>query len=125
MIVRFSIIKEGDGGIGQEVYEESVQVRIFCEDPKRTAILVQDGTGAYVQTKTEVMGSYLMFTMEQPGTFRLTNEQNYSTLRGVVIRVVVGICVVLVILLIVVFVTKEKKRRADKAEREQIESNNL
>lgn len=120
-IVRFSVIKQEDGGAGQEVYEESVQVRIFCENPKRTAVLVQDGTGAYVQTETEVMGSYLMFTMEQPGTFRLTKEQNYSTL----IRVVVGICVVLVILLIVVFVTKEKKRRADKAEREQIESNNL
>lgn len=124
-IVTFSAIKQGDDGAAQEVYEESVQVRIFCEEPKRTTVLVQDGTGAYVQTKTEVMGSYLMFTMEQPGTFRLTNEQNYSTLRGVVIRVIVGVCVVLVILLIVVFGTKEKKRRADKAEREQIESNNL
>ncbi|MCM1536638.1 MAG: MMPL family transporter [Clostridium sp.] len=119
--VTFAIVKQDDDGTNKETYTKPVQVRIFCENPKKMEILIQDGTGAYVKTETEVMGSYLRFTMEQPGTFRLTKAQNYSTLIGVV----VGICVVLIVVAAVICIKKGKKRKAAQTEREEIESNHL
>ncbi|MCM1327593.1 MAG: MMPL family transporter [Bacteroidales bacterium] len=119
--VTFAIVKQDDDGTNKENYTKPVQVRIFCENPKKMTVFTQDGTGAYVKTETEVMGSYLRFTMEQPGTFRLTKEQNYSTLIGVV----VGICVVLIVVAAVICIKKGKKRKAAQTEREEIESNHL
>lgn len=118
--IRFSIEKQAVEGLGDMesvVYAEPVQVRVFCENPKKTAVWVQDETGAYVRAETRVMGSYLTFPMEKAGTFRLTTEKNYATLIGVA----VGICVILILPAAVFLAKKGKKRRAEKAEREQIE----
>lgn len=84
----------------------AVTVRVLCGEPEQTKVeLYQDG--AYIQTPAAVMGSYVEFTMEQPGIFRLTVEQETSKLKVAVI-----IAAVLGVLLLIGVIRKISSRRA-------------
>jgi len=55
----------------------AVTVRAVCEDPENTTVELYEN-GSYRQIPAGVMGSYVEFPMESPGTFRLTEAAGGS-----------------------------------------------
>ncbi len=88
-------------------YVGPVEVRILCDGDLRVEAL-QDGGFAEVQTR--VMGSYLVFHMECPGTFRVTKVQDYSTIIICITAGGLGAFAVLILLA----ARRIKRRRARK-----------
>lgn len=54
-----------------------VTVRALCADPENTVVELYEND-SYRQISAEVMGSYVEFPMENPGTFRLTEQADGS-----------------------------------------------
>lgn len=71
-----SVTVEGTGETGD--FTGSMTVRAVCEDPENTTVELYEN-GSYRQVPAEVMGSYVEFAMENPGTFRLTETAGGST----------------------------------------------
>ena len=92
-----------------EEYRQPVTVRILCEDAANTQVEVAKD-GVFVSADTEVMGSYVLFTMEEPGVFRVTNRENHAMLTVILVVAVVILAAVLLLL-----VRAGKKRRAKAA----------
>ncbi len=85
-----------------------VTVRVLCEEPEKAKVeLYREGT--YIQTPAEVVGSYVEFDMEQPGIFRLTEEQDTGKLKTAAI----GAAAVLAVLLLIVIAKKIGSRRSE------------
>ncbi|MCM1044842.1 MAG: hypothetical protein NC417_04975 [Candidatus Gastranaerophilales bacterium] len=87
-------------------YVGEVDVRILCDDAEHVKVEVQTD-GGYEQVDTKVMGSYLVFHMERPGTFRMTNAADHGT---IITGVIVG-CMVFLVLLIVLLRKRKKKQK--------------
>ncbi|MCM1065701.1 MAG: hypothetical protein NC420_14795 [Eubacterium sp.] len=65
-------------GTGETVdFAGSVTVRAVCADPGDTLVELYEN-GGYRQIPAEVMGSYVEFSMECPGAFRLTQKADNS-----------------------------------------------
>lgn len=96
----------------EELYTDPVKVRVLCDRPEKMRVLILDGNGNEKEAETSVMGSYLVFDMEQPGTFCLTEDRDYSML-------LVGGCIVgmAVIILLAAGMRKHQKRASKKAKR--------
>jgi len=116
------LTEAGDGitvAVGRETengsfedYKGSVVVRALCgEDDSADSMKVEvmNGSGQYTEAASEVMGSYLEFAMEQPGTFRMKEEPGNGNV--VIIAAVCGGAVVLLLLVLVIkkFFGKRKK----------------
>lgn len=93
-----------------EKYRQPITVRILCEDTANTQVEVERD-GVFLPADTEVMGSYVLFTMEEPGVFRVTNSENHAMLAVILVTAVVLVAAVVLILL----VRAGKKRRAKAA----------
>ena len=65
-------------------YTEPLRVRVFSEDPENTLVEIFEN-GAYHFEEASVMGSYLEFSMENAGIFRLTEAPQDSKLEVIMI----------------------------------------
>lgn len=103
------VYTDEDGNV-TERYETPVQVRILCEDAEHTTVELQED-GGWVQPETAVIGSYLEFSMEKPGIYRVTILQDGGKMK-VIIAVAAAVCVLSVLLLTAVrlFGRRRKKR---------------
>ncbi|MDE7252422.1 MAG: hypothetical protein K2O32_05695 [Acetatifactor sp.] len=90
-------------------YRQPVTVRVLCEEAKRAAVEVEHN-GGYEPVDVQVMGSYVIFSMEEPGAFRVTIQSNH-----VIIYVITAVVVVLVLGLAILLITRSRKKRAGKA----------
>lgn len=109
---RISILMKDEYGEDTGEYSQPVTVRALCEDTERTVaeILTENG---YQPVTGSAMGSYLEFSMEKPGTFRLTVAEKEDT--GVMIAVAAGICAAVLAALLIRMIGKQrKKRKAEK-----------
>ena len=97
-----------------ELYSGEVTVRVLCEDTNNTRVEIKGGDCAYTEAETSVMGSYLQFTLEQPGSFRLIQEQ--GSRKTIIIAAACGGAAVLVVCLLAAKAVKrhKEKRRARK-----------
>ncbi len=94
--------------------QEPLTVRVLCENPDKTSVQVLGEDGVFRKTDAQVMGSYLMFSMERPGTFCLTKTADYGTLKiGIV-----SVCAVVLLVILVFIVKGAKKRRGKRTEQE-------
>lgn len=112
--ISFDIV---DAETGESVYSEPVEVRILCEEPDEMESYIKNGDGTYTKAEASVMGSYLVFEMDRPGTFRLAREVNY----GLIIKAVAAVCVIAFAVLLLLILKRVKKRRAKRNERKVIE----
>lgn len=100
-----------DGSTGQQVYTGPVTVRYLLEDTSKERQVLVEKDGVYVEVESRIMGSYLLFDMEAPGSFKLLEaEADHSMLR-------IGIAVgggFLLIVLILLFRRCAKKKREGK-----------
>lgn len=64
--------QESTGG-----YQGAVEVRVLCKDTENAVVGVKNENG-FAKTETAVKGSYLLFSMEGPGTFRVTYAEKNS-----------------------------------------------
>lgn len=104
------VYTDEDGNV-TERYEAPVLVRMLCEDAEHTTVELQED-GGWVQAETAVMGSYLEFSMDKPGIYRVTITQEGGRMEVVIIAAAaVGILAVL-LLVIVRLVRQRGKRRA-------------
>ncbi|WP_276949961.1 hypothetical protein [Acetatifactor muris] len=78
------VIASADGNGETEQYHAPVLVRALCEDTEHALVEVWTDTG-YSQIPNTVLGSYLEFSMEEPGTFRVTIVEKDN--RGKIIAV--------------------------------------
>lgn len=114
---RLEIVYRDEAGNVTEEYTEPVQVRVLCEDTEHTVVEWYDGS-AWLQAETSVMGSYLEFSMEKPGIYRVTISEDSSKMKIAVIAA--GACAVLVLSLAIVKLTKRRrKKRARRKEEGQ------
>lgn len=97
-----------------EEYPGNITVRALCEDTVHTRVEVADESGAYRETESRVMGSYLEFALEQPGSFRLIQEQSND--KPVIVA---GICGAVGLLLLILLIGRlVKKHKGKKKSRE-------
>lgn len=92
-----------------EEYQEAVRVRALCEEPDKMIVQVSGEDGVFREVETQVMGSYLVFPMERPGTFRLTNSTDYG-----ILKLVISVACALAVLLVLAFVIWRMKRRGNR-----------
>jgi len=102
---------------GESVYNEPVEVRILCEDPDRMESHIRNEDGTYTKTETSVMGSYLVFRMDRPGTFRLVKVVNYD----LIIKAALAVCVIVFVVVFMLVRKRVKRRRAKRNEVKEIE----
>ncbi len=99
-------VEEGREIFGR--YEGPVTVRVLCDDPENATAELWEGNG-YKQVSGEVMGSYLEFVMEMPGTYRIVYPENDDS---VWIAAACGGAVLLAaVMLLLVHIHKKRKRR--------------
>lgn len=107
------IYRDEDGNVAGE-YTDPVQVRILCESPEHTSVELYDGS-AWMQAETSVIGSYLEFSMDKPGIYRVTISEDSSKIE--IIIIVAAVCVGLVLILLTVKLVKRRQaKRARRAE---------
>lgn len=90
-------------------YRQPVTVRVLCEEAERAVVEVEHN-GVYEPVDVRVMGSYVVFSMEEPGAFRVTIQSNHG-----IIYVVAAAVVVLVLGLAILLIARIRKKRAGKA----------
>lgn len=106
--ISFTIGNNGEDR--KEEYQGPVTVRVLCDDTEHTKVEVRTEEG-FVQTDTEVMGSYLRFHMDAPGTFRMTVPQKGSMILWYGIAAAV---ILLILTIAVIKIRSSKKKRAKK-----------
>ena len=109
----FSILcPEGGEAVSEWIrdgsYAGAVQVRLLCEDAEDIHIEVEK-EGVYTEVPAETMGSYLVFSMEQPGSFRVVRDTEPKaaliwTAAGC------GAAVLLLSLLLILFLRRRAKK---------------
>lgn len=105
---------ETAGSLGITDYTGAVQVRLLTEDTDHISVQVlQDGV--YHEVETTVMGSYLAFEMEQPGSFRVVEVVDYA------MYIKIGILVLVLIIILVVLLTVRRVRKIKKKINDRIE----
>lgn len=112
--ISFDIV---DDETGESVYTDPVEVRVLCDEPDKMESLIKNGDGTYTKAETSVMGSYLVFRMDRPGTFKLVRVVNYD----LIIKAAVAVCVIVLVVVILLVRKRVKKRRAKKNEQKEIE----
>ncbi len=95
------------------------EVRVWCDDTDKTKIeVLKDGT--FSKTDAEAIGSYLAFSMEEQGTFRVVVQEKHSA----VIWYAAGAGVVLLVVL-VLFIKAAHKRKNKKKSKMQEQEQSL
>lgn len=106
---RLEIVYTDENGKVTEKYEAPIRVRIRCEDMEHTAVELPEKDG-WVQAETAAMGSYLEFSMESPGIFRVTISQDSGKMEGVILGAV-GCGLIVLLLLLVRHLKRRRKKR--------------
>ncbi len=106
LAIRQHIFSKGQIGEEYEDYNLPVTVRLLCEDVGNTNVEVEQD-GVFVPVDTRVMGSYVVFSMEQPGTFRVTAAKNHDMMKLMGAAVVLAVAAALA----AVLVTRARKKR--------------
>ena len=104
------VYADEQGGETGELAGE-VMVRARCEDAENTAVEILNG-GGYRQAESTVLGSYVEFAMELPGTFRLVEKEDDGKGKMLIAAGVLAGAVLLLILAKVL--TKAVKKRKTK-----------
>lgn len=103
------------GGLDGEVI-----VRARCEDAEHAVVEIFDGSG-YKQAESAVMNHYVEFSMELPGTFRLTVKEDDNRKKMIVAATVLGGTLVLSLLIrLIVKNVKKGRKRASEGEAEAV-----
>lgn len=103
-----SVISVEEGGEVPGGYKGPVTVRVLCDDPKNATAEIREGNG-YRQVSGEVMGSYLEFAMEMPGTYRIVYPENDD--RTWIAATCGGAALLAAVTLLMVHIHKKRKRR--------------
>lgn len=111
--IRFSILcPEGSEGMSEFIqdgyYAGAVEVRLLCDGGKDVHIEVEK-EGVYTEVPFRVMGSYLVFSMERPGAFRVVG----SARQGAALIYIAAGCGAAVLALGLVLWRRAGKRRRD------------
>nr|WP_296481286.1 hypothetical protein [uncultured Acetatifactor sp.] len=104
-----SIVRTDENGQESGRYEQPVIVRVLCEDTENAAVETETESG-YSRTESTVLGSYLEFSMDRPGTFRVIMEEKDN--HGKIIVVCAAGGAVVVLLLIGLLIKKRKRQPA-------------
>lgn len=112
--ISFEIV---DAETGVSVYTDPVEVRILCDEPDKLESFIKNEDGTYTKAETSVMGSYLVFRMDRPGTFRLAEVVNYN----LIIKAAIAVCIIVLAVVILLVRKRVKKHRAKKNEQKEIE----
>lgn len=91
-----------------EEFTGPVTVRAVCGNPESVVVELYEN-GSYRQIPGEVMGSYVEFAMEAPGTFRLTEKEDGSSL--IWIGCAAAAAVILAAVLIIKGIGKRRRRK--------------
>ena len=113
LIITQPVFEKGRILAEHEEYRRPVTVRILCENADNTQVEVERD-GAFVPADTEVMGSYVRFSMEEPGVFRVTNRENHVML-AVILTAAAVLMAAAAVFLIVRAGKAQKKRRMKRA----------
>jgi len=103
------IIYRDENGAITEEYTAPLVVRVSCDDTEN-AIPEVWKENAYVPVSAEVMGSYLEFTLEQSGIFRITIPEKEDRTGIIMIAAGVGLLLVLVLVLKAIVQHRKKKQ---------------
>lgn len=69
----------------EKEYRSAVRVHVLCgEEAAKTSVQVLTQEGNYKNVEAKVLGSYLVFDMDQPGNFRLNVEQNTISTKWII-----------------------------------------
>lgn len=84
---------------GTDEYRGAVEVRVLCEDTDNAIVEIK-GENGFTKAETAVKGSYLLFSMDAPGTFRVTYAEKNSMIiwyaaGGVVLAVLAAVLLLL------------------------------
>ena len=91
-----------------DTYEGPVDVRVLNGDRDDTRVEVKTENG-YMEVETVSLGSYLLFNMDAPGTFRVTTYEKGNMLKWYAAGVGIVLMIFLVILLL--WIVKRNARR--------------
>lgn len=97
-------IDESEGSF----FDQNVRVRAYCQqDPGKynVEVLTQ---GSYQKVENTVLGSYVVFEMERPGTFRLTMKEEAGYGKWVALAAV-GVAEAAVVLIVLGILRRKKK----------------
>ncbi|MGN0403219.1 MAG: GLUG motif-containing protein [Acetatifactor sp.] len=114
---RLEILYQDEEGSVTEEYTEPVRVRILSEDPEHTVVECYDGS-KWDQTECETIGSYLEFSMEKPGIFRVTILQDRGKIKMVMFASL-GCGLLLVFLFISKLIKHFRKKRGNEKVKER------
>ncbi len=101
---------------GQGDKEQPVRVRVLCEDAENTVIEVLSG-GKYQVVASESRGSYLLFAMDELGTFRILRADKESVDWKILFA-----GGVLLLFLLLVLIRKSKKKKKTSGNKIHVES---
>ncbi len=93
---------------GENRYHDPVEVHVLWEE-ENAAVEVRT-EGGYVPVESSRLGSYLVFNMEEPGTFRVVPVQSDNGLIGGLV-----VCGVLAVALVAVVLVVKKKKGGKKS----------
>lgn len=110
--IKFSILcPEGSEGMSEFIqdgyYAGAVEVRLLCDGGEDVHIEVEK-EGVYTEVPFRVMGSYLVFSMERPGVFRVVGSAQQG---AVLIYIAAGCGIAAVLALGLVLWRRGRKRR--------------
>ena len=99
-----------ENGMLNGTYEEPIHVRVLWENaPEDTMVEVWED-GNYRQVPVEVMGSYLAFAMERPGTFRLITAEEEDS--KILLMAGAAGAVVIILLLLSKAIGRHRQKKA-------------
>lgn len=105
--MRISIpLTDENGGI-TGTYESPVTVRVLCEDAENASAEVETADG-YRRVSCQAMGSYLEFSMEKPGNFRIMEEEKGVPKTAIALCAAAAAAVILGLLLLKRFKRRKK-----------------
>ncbi len=106
---KLAIVRTDENGQESGRYEQPVIVRVLCEDTENAAVETETEAG-YSRTESTVLGSYLEFSMDRPGTFRVITEEKDN--HGKIIAICAAGGAIAVLLLIGLLIKKRKRQAA-------------
>jgi hypothetical protein len=101
-----------------DIADSAIEVRVLCDEPDNMECMVQDADGKYTKVETSVMGSYLSFNMESPGTFKLVKTVDNS----IYIKIAIIAAGIVIIALIIIVSKGIKKRRLKREEQKAVKN---
>lgn len=98
------------GPEGADEYAGSVTVRALCDDPENMIVELYQN-GGYIQISSETMGSYLGFSMECPGTFRMITRAEDNRRKMITAAGIIGLGLIAAIIVRAVCKAFRKRRK--------------